>query len=341
MSRRTVDLDWRSVVVASALVIGLVAVVGLIRSAPRAVTAAVLAVLLVLALDPLVDRVQNGLRFRRGAAVAVVLAGLLVAVALITLLLVPPTVRQVSRFPSEIPRVAQQLGQLPVVGDDLRRAGVEQRVQQFLDDLPRYVVSGGLVRFGRSLADAVVAVAMTLLLTVALLLDGTRLVGLARRAVPQEHRETADRVGALAYDIIGRYAVASLVVAAITAAVFGVAGLALRVPLTPLAALWAGLWDLVPQVGGAVGGIAFVLLAFTRSPTTGIIATVVWGLYLQARNHFIAPFIGGRSVKLSPLATMAVVLIGVSAGGLLGGILSVPVAGVAKATYGELKPREN
>ena len=43
-------------------------------------------------------------------------------------------------------------------------------------------------------------------------------------------------------------------------------------------------------------------------------------------------------VKLSPPATMTAALIGVSAGGVVGALLAVPVVAAAKAAYLELRP---
>lgn len=46
----------------------------------------------------------------------------------------------------------------------------------------------------------------------------------------------------------------------------------------------------------------------------------------------------GRSVRLSPPATMTAALIGVSAGGVVGALLAVPVVAAVKAAYLELRP---
>jgi predicted PurR-regulated permease PerM len=98
------------------------------------------------------------------------------------------------------------------------------------------------------------------------------------------------------------------------------------------------LFDLVPQIGGAAGGVPFVLLGFTRSATTGVICAVFFVLYLQFENHVLSPLIVGRSVKLSPPATMTAALVGVSAGGVVGALVAVPVVAAAKAAYLELRP---
>ena len=46
----------------------------------------------------------------------------------------------------------------------------------------------------------------------------------------------------------------------------------------------------------------------------------------------------GQAVKLSPPATMTAALIGVSAGGVVGALLAVPLVGAAKAIYLEVRP---
>ena len=57
-------------------------------------------------------------------------------------------------------------------------------------------------------------------------------------------------------------------------------GLVLGVPLAPLAAIWVMLTDLIPQVGGFLGGSFFVLLATTQGMTTALIAAGGFVLYM-------------------------------------------------------------
>ncbi|MBW3669171.1 MAG: AI-2E family transporter, partial [Actinobacteria bacterium] len=192
-------------------------------------------------------------------------------------------------------------------------------------------------RAARGVAHGIVAAVLTLLLAFTLLLDGPRLRAGAGRAGPVEHRRQADKVAALAYRVVGRYVAGSLFVAGIAGVTVLVVGLLLGVPLTPLAAMWVALWDLVPQIGGAAGGIPFVLLGFTQGLPTGLACAVFFVVYLQIENHVLQPLLVGQAVKLSPPATMTAALIGVSAGGVVGALLAVPLVGAAKAVYVELR----
>lgn len=335
-----VDLDWRSVAWAVGALVTLVAATGLVRSAPRALTVLAIGALLGLALDPLVNQAQRWLGGHRTAAVAVVLAGLLAVLTAAIVALAPPAIDQGRDLARDIDRVVRQINDLPVIGDDLQEAGTAEDIKGWIEGLPDRL-EGEDTPLGEAalrLADGMLAAAFTVLVMIALLLDGPRLTRQARRLVRPAQRQRADRIGRLAYDTVARYVAGSLLVAVVAGAATLVAGLLLRVPLAPLVAVWVALFDLVPQIGGAAGGIPFVLLGFTRSAGTGVACAIFFVLYLQFENHLLSPLIVGRAVKLSPPATMTAALIGVSAGGVVGALLAVPVAAAAKVVYLELRP---
>ena len=147
-----------------------------------------------------------------------------------------------------------------------------------------------------------------LLVTVTVLLDGRRLLRHTRRLVPDDHRATFDAGAAVAYRTVGRYFAGSLFVATLAGVAVLAAGLVIGVPLTPLVALWAAATNLIPQIGGLLGGGAFVLLAFTDGAGTGIAALAVFLVYQQFENHVLQPTIVGRAVALSPPVTMMAAL---------------------------------
>jgi predicted PurR-regulated permease PerM len=335
-----VDLDWRTVAVAIVAVLTLTGLFGLVRAAPRAFTWIVIGGLLALALNPLVGAVERRLHCRRGAAIAVVLIGFVIVLGAIALLLGPPAARQASKLRDEAPDVVRQLKDVPFVGKQLARNHVDRKIQEFIEDLPAKL--GGdtapIEHAARSIAGGALAALATVLVTISLLLDGERLVRGGRRVVPVQYRDRVDRVGDTFYRVVGKYFAGSLLVATIAGLAVLLVGLILGVPLTPLVAVWVALFDLVPQIGGAVGGVAFVGLALTQGVTIGLIALVFFVLYLQFENHILQPLIVGEAVDLSAPATMVAALIGVSAAGVPGALVAVPFLGTAKAIYLELRP---
>lgn len=334
-----VDLSPGSIATVLLSVAGLAVLTGFLRSIPRTATAIGVGTLIALALNPLVVLCQRKLAVRRGVAVATVLAGLFSGLLLIVTLLVPPAVRQARNLSGDLPAVIQDLGELPVVGERLRNADVPARVDEAIRSLPARLSgdTAPLTKAGRSLLDAVVLAFATLLLATTLLVDGERLLQSARRLMPPDRREQADRLANTAYDVVGRYVAGSVSVAVLAGIVNLIAGLVLGVPLAPLAAVNVTLWNLVPQIGGLFGALPFVLLGFTKGPGTGVACAVVFVVYMNIENHLIQPLLIGNAVKLSPPITMTAALIGVSAGGVVGALLVIPLVGALKAIYLELR----
>lgn len=330
-----VDVDPRTLAAMAGAVLALVTVVGVVGSATRTVTALGIAGILGIALDPVVTRISVRLNVRRGVAVALLGLVAALAAALAAALIAPPTIRQADRLRQDIPDVVESMTSLPFVGERLGEAGVPDKAREWIEELPdRLAGDTTPLRDAANTAfRGAVALLLVLLFTSALLIDGPFLVDHVRRALPASAQESAARAATAARDVVGRYVAGSLAVAGIAGLFTLVTGLVLRVPLAPLLAVWVSMWDLVPQVGGAMGGIPFVLLAFTHSPLTGVICAVLFVLYLQLENNVIQPLLVGRAVQLSPPATMAAALIGVSAGGVVGALLAVPLTGAVKAIY--------
>jgi putative heme transporter len=339
----SIDLDWRSLAALAGAVAALVVLFGLARSIPRTLAALAVGSILTLGLDPLVSRLATRLGGRRGIALGAVLGGFVAAVALVGWLLVPPAAGQARDLGDDLPQVLDDLTTLPLVGDAIEDAGVPERLQRSIEELPDRLTGDDtpLLRIGQRAADGLLATTVTVLFVVTLLLDGQRLLRGARRLVPVRHRDRAERLAEVSYRVVGKYVAGSLLVALVAGLCNLVAGLTLGVPLAPLLALWVMVWNLVPQIGGALGGIPFVLFGFTQGATTGLACAAFFLVYQQLENNVLGPLLVGQAVKLSPPATMTAALVGVSAGGVVGALLAVPLLGAAKAIYLELRPGES
>ena len=76
---------------------------------------------------------------------------------------------------------------------------------------------------------------------------------------------------------VGRYFAGSLLIAVLAGCGILIVGLLAGVPLAPVAAAWVMVTNLIPQVGGFLGGALFVLLGATQGPTTLLIC-LAWFL---------------------------------------------------------------
>lgn len=330
-----VDLEPMTLVRIAGAFLALVVATTVVGSAPRTVTALAIAGILAIALDPVVSRISTKLNVRRGVAVGLLALVAAAAAALAAALIAPPTIKQANNLSKDVPQVVESMTSLPLIGERLDDAGVPEQARKWIEGLPDRL-SGDTTPIRNAAGTAfngATALFLVLLFTAGLLIDGPFLVDHVQDLIPFHVRSNVRRGATAARDVVGRYVAGSLTVAGIAGLFTLIAGLVLRVPLAPLLAVWVSMWDLVPQVGGAAGGVPFVLLAFTQSPLTGVICAVLFILYLQLENNVIQPLLVGRAVQLSPPATMAAALIGVSAGGVVGALLAVPLTGAVKAIY--------
>jgi putative heme transporter len=286
--------------------------------------------LIALALDPVVDIIERRIRVRRGFAVAMTAVAVLGVAGLLVAVLAPRAVAEAQQFSEQFPDTVGQLERLPLVGDWIGEQNLVERAQRWVDQLPEQFTDERLGESARSLVSGVLGVAIVAVFAIAVLVDGENLVARFRRLLKPERRAAADEVGRVVYATLGRYIGGSLTVALLMGIFVLTVGLVLGVPLAPLAAVWAMITDLIPQVGGALVGVVFVALALTESVPTAIIAGVLFVTYMTIENHVIQPAVIGRSVDLTAPTTMVAALIGGAIAGIPGALVATPLVGAAK-----------
>src|SRR5262249_53485416 len=159
--------------------------------------------------------VERKLGGHRALSVTIVLVSIALGLIALVALLAPPAIRQAQDFPSQAPRVVRQLNDVPIIGPRLERANADTKVQKWIEDLPDRLQhdSGRIARTGGVLIDGFVSAAVTLLVAIALLLDGERLVTRINNLIPASRRAKVGRAAHLAYGVVGRYVAGSLFVA--------------------------------------------------------------------------------------------------------------------------------
>jgi predicted PurR-regulated permease PerM len=95
--------------------------------------------------------------------------------------------------------------------------------------------------------------------------------------------------------------------------------------------------DLIPQVGGFLGGAFLGLLALTRGPAIFVVVVGLYIIYMTLENHVISPLIVGQAVNVTPPTTMLAALIGGAAAGVPGALVATPLVGAVKQLYMQLR----
>ena len=111
---------------------------------------------------------------------------------------------------------------------------------------------------------------------------------------------------------------------------------ALSIPYAlPLATL-AGILEVVPSMGPIIAAIPATLIGFTISPISGFGVLALSIIVQQLENNLIVPKVMQSATGTAPLATIVVLLVGYTLGGVMGAILAMPLYLVAQTVITEL-----
>lgn len=331
----TVEVDPRSAIWIAGAIVGLSVTAAFFDVTQRSVTVVLVGVLLAFAVEPLVLSVQRRTGCSRGAGVGAVGTGLLVAFAALAVVVGPAAVRQATDFGDELPQTLSDIESLPLVGPRLADADFAERVEEWVDGLPGRLDSDGVESAARNVLAGALNGLGVLLVALVVLLDGPALVARLRLVVPRPYRSRADSVGRVFYRVVGTYFAGSLLVASIGGTWVLVVGLAVGVPLAPVAAVWYAVVSLIPQIGGFLGTSFVTVLAVTQGVVPALIVLVLVVAYMNLENYVITPAIVGEAVDLSPPVTMLAALVGGAAAGVPGALAATPLCGTVKAVYME------
>jgi len=294
-ARRRLHLDWRTFAYLVGAILVAFAVLAVFRAASTMITRIGIGLLIALALNPVADAIQRRFHTGRGVTVAIVAAGVVGLTALLVGVLGPRAVDQARQFQDELPDTLAEMERLPLVGDRLREADVTGRIEEWIARLPEQITDDRVAETAGTLISGVASIAIVAVFAIAVLIDGEHFVGQVRRLLPARRQQQGDEIGRFMYDTIGRYFGGSVTVALMMGLFVLTLGLILGIPLVPLAAVWAMLTDLIPQVGGLLGGAFFVLLALTQSVPTALIAGAGFVLYMNLETSSSRPSSASRS----------------------------------------------
>jgi predicted PurR-regulated permease PerM len=312
------------------------------RSAADILVLVLIAGVLAIGMDPIVEALRRrGLG--RGGAVALVALGVTLVLGLFALLVLPPLVRQVAELANDVPAIARRLqARQDWVGAYARANDVQSQVQTFIADLPARVAAS----FGTVMGVAgTVGTTLFKVLTVAVLTVYLMLVlpGIRRTAtllVDPDQRDRAERVVDRSLDRIGGYVSGNLVTSLVCGVATLVALLLFGIPFAFPLGMWAGLADLIPAVGSYLGAIPAIVIGLMVSPWVGAGVAVFFVLYQQFENYVIVPRVMRDAVNLSPASVIISTLVGGSLAGFAGALLALPVAATAKVVILEVWLRD-
>lgn len=348
--------SWRTLARWLLVALALYGVAWLLWNAGSALAPFIIGLVLAYLFSPIVNRLAR--KMPRWLAILTVYVGGIVLLVISIAYIVPPVVNQVGRLINNTPNLTQ----LQEIGSDLiaryERAVPESIRAQIDPGINSALASlrSNLTSYIESVGQFALSQVLRVVNTITFLV-GFLIIPIWLFYVLNDQKEGADFLNNLlhpriradfwnVWNMINRvfsdYIRGQLILGLV---VGGMVGIGLFIlDLIPgfdidyilLLAIVAGITELIPIIGPVIGAIPGVLLAFLSPQgglTLGLAVLVLYIIVQQAENNFLVPRIVGESVGVHP-AILTVVLIAMGqVFGLLGVILSAPIAAIARDLF--------
>jgi len=162
--------------------------------------------------------------------------------------------------------------------------------------------------------------------------DGDKIWAFILRWFSGERREKAALAGARTMEVLGGYVRGTAIVAAVDAICIGAALFILGVPLALPLSVIVFVGSFIPLVGATAAGILAALIALVANgPFVALIVVIVIIAVNQLEGNFLQPVVMGKTLSIHALVILLALTAGTILAGIIGAILSVPIAAVGWA----------
>jgi predicted PurR-regulated permease PerM len=203
-------------------------------------------------------------------------------------------------------------------------------LQRLVRDGPSVLLSGAA-----GVLSTTAQIFLILLTSAYFLYDYPRFTANFKRFVPVRWRPLYEDLTTKADVAVGGYIRGQLLITLCIGILIFIGLSIVGVPLALAISFLAALFNLVPYLGPIVGMVPAVILGFTVSPLTALLAVVVFVIANQIEGNVLGPYILSKSTNLHPVTVLLAILVGAGLFGLLGALLAVPVSALLKVVLEE------
>ena len=295
-----------------------------------------ISILFASAIRPLVDILVRVVRLRV-LAVLLIYLGLLVSLAALFIVSVPPFIGLAVEFVQggKAVQAAQRLGEwlsrfgserFDVVVPTVQLPGQLQALMEQVGETAQGVALPATLGTLLGIGELAVVLIMALYWVTA----REPMLQLVLRLSPSRHRAQVELIWTDVEKTLGAY-LGGNVILMVTVGAFSLVGfLALGVPYAPALAVIGAVSAGIPMVGPFIGAIPTCIVGFSVSSQTGILVTLWYFIVQEVAANFLLPKVMEKSVGLHPLLVIIALFVGATLNGIIGALIAVPIAGAVQ-----------
>lgn len=180
--------------------------------------------------------------------------------------------------------------------------------------------------------ELITGAALAVVILFFFLKDGELIWNFFLKPLHGERLARGQRIGTTSVRVLGGYVRGTATVALVDAVAIGIGLVVLQVPLALPLAVLVFIGAFIPIVGATATGILAALVALVANGW--VVALIVLAIVIavnQLEGNFLQPVLMAQSLKLHPLVILVALTAGTILGGIIGAVLSVPIAAVVWA----------
>lgn len=349
---KTVDVDTKTFV-RFWLVVSLLAIIALlIIRASTGLLIVGIAIFLAIAVRPLVSKVEKVIGGeRRALAASLTVGGLVLIIGTALAIIGPTVVSETTNFLKEAPNMLQEENSSWDTIDEIGKFfGIEDAHTQIVNnlrDFSSYLLNGFKSNFLSSVGAVgsfLAGLILTIIISILWLIQSPEIMDKLWQKIASKNdrvSKVSRRITSRMGDVISKYVGGQTLVALldglvtwviifVLSLIFGFSS-GLAFPM----ALIAAIFYLIPMFGPLITAVIVSVITFISAPAAGLIFLIIYVIYEQIENNVIAPKIQGNALDLPSVIILIAITIGIYMFGLIGAIISIPIAGMIKVLIDE------
>lgn len=370
MAKNIIEVDTKTIIRFWLVLLGIALTILFLYQALTGLIIIGISIFLALALRPLVSSFNSflsqhlGVKKNHQTISAIVAYSLIVACFTAIIIAVGPIfINETARFVQQLPKTFEQnIGgwhNLNNFGASIGIKNLEDEISKSLINFSEHILGNlpsAVLTSINTISDILMKIILVLVLTLLFLLEGPKIVEDFWRNLGARQDNSASvlalkRTVSRMANVISTYVSRQALVALLD-------GLCVMIIIFAISMIF----NFSPSLAIPMGLIAFVLylipmfgqifstflisaiIAFTHPPA-GLAFLLIYIIYAQIENNFLAPKIQGNALKLPVAVVLSAMVIGIYMLGLIGAIIAIPIAGCIKVLieeYPQIKTaREN
>lgn len=280
------------------------------------------------ALDPSVDWMHKK-KIPRALGILFIYGAIVIIVSFIVYLIIPPIIQEASDLASNFPYILDKIiSSFTAVKEYALERGILDNIKDSLGTVSSNLQKAATSVFATvtGIFGGILSFILVAVLTFYMVVEEDAIKKLIFSLAPREHQTYIMQLVNRMQKKMGLWLRGQLILSFIIFVLAYIVLWSFDVKYALVLALFAGLTEFVPYLGPILGAIPAIFIAFTQDPLKAVFVALGYYIIQVLENNFIVPKVMQKTVGLNPIISISVLLIGFNIAGIVGAILSIPVA---------------